>query len=443
VFACLGIATRVGANEADQKMCENPPSNGTWHGLAADGSKCVCKPGYFNNRVIPKQWKRNMELLAGKGEINAVITDVCTKIDDVAAASKKHKIAIVEAKPEKPVAAAPVPPPTCSAKHGSIRVKSDEVASNDVECNGPGVSSIERMSVTCNNCNPPESKNITVAKKLRTHTETVSVRYSDSDQSASVVTANIFTAKEKIEVQWEIIWVQKKAPTPVDSPAKIACEGPPSYGKWSPETQTCACFGNRVLVNGVCVDKVVPPPAPVKKYVEGTIVHPYVEALGSYGYSKSFHSDNYGLGVGAGFDASSYLRIFGGAGLELQGGTKLDANKKPVVLADGSVDKRSTSAYFILGLQIRPIDLLGINVGVVRQMRGTTGGIVNALSVTTGGSLGASVLLPIDGATFDLGADFLVGTHQFQSFAADAEFGVIVRARVWFFNPRHLVEIQR
>lgn len=240
-------------------------------------------------------------------------------------------------------------------------------------------------------------------------------------------------------------WLAKAPPPPPPPPAPTACVASGGTDTVSRTTGMigCSCIGEGLMedpIRHICVPKPIPPPA--KKIVEGTIVHPYAELLGGYGHSKSFHSDNYGLGVGAGFDASSYLRIFGGAGLELIGGTKLDANRQPVVLANGNVDKRRSSAFFILGLQLRPIEMLGINVGVVRQMRGTTGGVVNALSVTTGGSVGASVLLPIDGATFDLGADLLVGAHQLQSFAPDAEVGVIVRFRVWFFNSRHFVEVR-
>jgi hypothetical protein len=433
VFASVLLLASVKAYaftaDPNIQACKDSAQGARWDELRPT-PKCVCPATHFN--------LTEPDPVAKKAVTRAVDRCEWRDINKRANANKPK----VKAEQPKPVVVAPVPLPLCSPAQEVVTATNDE-AINDITCTGAGVKNINRVTGSCDNCRAPRADNV-IGPKTGLYVYQARVG-SVTRVEKSHITVTFLTNKDQpIAVDFWVKWTPPVPPAPVDSPEKIACESRPSYGKWIPGTPpTCLCIGDKVLVNGVCVDKVVPPPAPVKKYVEGTIVHPYVEALGSYGYSKSFHSDNYGLGVGAGFDASSYLRIFGGAGLELQGGTKLDANKKPVVLADGSVDKRSTSAYFILGLQIRPIDLLGINVGVVRQMRGTTGGIVNALSVTTGGSLGASVLLPIDGATFDLGADFLVGTHQFQSFAADAEFGVIVRARVWFFNPRHLVEIQR
>jgi len=421
-------ATKAHAFTVDPNIqaCKDSAPGARWED-SRPSPKCICPLATHYNLSAPDEKVR-------KPVFKAV--DRCEFRDP----AKRH----VDNKPKekaeaKTVAVAPVPPPVCSAKLGTVKSRTDEPASNDIECNG-AVSQIERMSVSCNNCKPPKSKDITVAKKLKTWTETVDVKYVDSEQKSSVVTVTFFTSKSSVEAQYEVVWLSKAPPAPVDPPEKIACEN--STGIWSKETQSCVCIG-RTLVNGICVYKPVPLPPPAKKYVmDGTIVHPYAELLGGYGYSKSFHSDNYGLGVGAGFDASNYLRIFGGLGLELQGGTKLDADRKPVRLADGSVDKRSNSAYFIFGVQYRPIEMLGINAGVVRQMRGTTGGITNPLSVTTSGSLGASVLLPVDGATFDLGADFLVGAHQLQSFAPDAEAGFLLRVRCWFFNPRRSVEVK-
>ena len=430
VFASVLLLASAKANafivDPNIQACKDSAQGARWDETRPT-PKCVCPATHFN--------LTEPDPVAKKAVTRAVDRCEWRDINKRASANKPKEKA--EA---KPVAAAPVPPPVCSAKLGTVNAKTDETASNDIECNG-NVSLIERMSVSCNNCKPPRSKDITVAKKLKTWTETVDVKYMNSEQKSSVVTVTFFTPTGSVEAQYEVVWVSKAPPAPVVSPEQIACEKPPSNGTWSKETQSCVCIG-RDLVNGVCVDKVVALPA--KKFVvEGTIVHPYVEAIGTYGYSSSFHSDNYGLGVGAGFDASNRITIFGGTGLELIGGTKLDANRKPVVLSDGSVDKRSTSAYFDLGLQIRPIEMLGINVGLLRQMRGTTGGITNPLCVTTSGSLGASVLLPIDGATFDLGADFLVGAQQFQSFALHAEVGGLLRVRVWFFNPRQVVEVKQ
>ena len=226
VLTVLGFTTNAFANEADQKVCENPPSNGVWHGLAADGSKCACKEGYFNNRRIPKQWKRNMELLAGKGEINAVITDVCTKIEDVAAASRKHKIPVVEVKGDKAPPAPPTPLPTCSAAQEIVMAKGDE-AVNDITCTGAGVKDINRITASCDNCRAPRADSVITPKTGGLYTQQVRVG-SVTDAKKSHVYVTFLTKKDQQvpTVDFWVEWVPKTPPAPpapVISPAQIAC----------------------------------------------------------------------------------------------------------------------------------------------------------------------------------------------------------------------------
>jgi hypothetical protein len=426
--ALLLVSAKANAFIADPNIqaCKDSAQGARWD-EARPTPKCVCPATHFN--------LTEPDPVAKKAVTRAVDRCEWRDINKRANANKpKEKVEKTAPPP------APTPLPLCSAAQEVVTAANDE-AVNDITCTGVGVKNINRVTGSCDNCRAPRADNV-IGPKTGLYVYQARVG-SVTKVEKSHVTVTFLTSKDQpIAVDFWVKWAPPTPPVPVDSPAKIACVSPPSYGDWSKENNTCSCLGaNRVLVNGVCVDKVVILPA--KKFVvEGTIVHPYVEAIGTYDYTSSFHSDNYGLGIGAGFDASHRITIFGGTGLELIGGTKLDANRKPVVLSDGSVDKRSTSAYFALGLQIRPIEMLGINVGVFRQMHGTTGGITNPLCVTTSGSLGASVLLPIDGATFDLGADLLVGAQQFQSFATGAGVGGTIRAKVWFFDRRHKVEVQ-
>ena len=436
VFGFANRADAVVVDSAAARVCLKGKASGDdWNPNTSP--HCVCGSGAGEkervNLMVPGPKFKN---LVGKyGDYS----DRCATVEEI----KKSP------KPEVKKAEAPAPAP--SVKFGAMLTPGD---ANEVKGGATvkqslivtsGSKLVDRFVVSCSACNVNNENPLIVSKPLIPDTGYVFNLTPANPEVAT--TANFIVkviAKNGAELGTftaSVGWSGKTPPPPVDSPAKIACEAPGSDGTFVKATGRCLCLGDTEEKNGVCVKKTAASATETKTIVgrDGSSrLHLRIDGFGGYARSDQFKTPFFGLALGLSFDFLRYLSGYVEGGFQFPGATRTDSQNKPVLLADGSTDKRTNSIMLEAGLEYVAAEYVMLTGGVLIQALGVTAGQSNPVHLAVAGKFGVKIIAySVPTLRLAIGPSLIMGVESRGNTPANMWFGGLlnVTAEVWNIIP--------
>lgn len=167
-------------------------------------------------------------------------------------------------------------------------------------------------------------------------------------------------------------------------------------------------------------------------------LHLRIDPFAGYAKSDDFRTPIFGLALGVSFDFLTNLSGYVEGGMQFPGATRTDSANRPVLLSDGSKDKRSNSLMVEAGVEFQAAKYVMLSGGILFQALGVTAGQTNPVHSTLSAKFGVKVVAVQDPSfRLAIGPSVIMGVESRGNTPANFWFGGLlnVTMEVWNIVP--------